>query len=432
VTERITVLPSARRLMDSLRDIGYDLPAAVADLVDNSIDAGASTVDVTIASQGPDSWVRVADNGFGMTPPGLDEAMRYGSVSAYSDRALGHFGLGLKTGSLSQCRRLTVVSRRGPRGRLAARRWDLDDIAQLDAWELEAPAAGELSHQALHPLRGRGGTVVLWEKLDRVLAFRNPAGAPAAKALDGLARDVRAHLSMVFHRFLSGEWADGEARVEVTVNGETLHPWDPFVRSEPRTRVLPRQLIGLPVSDGPTVQMEVRPYVLPSQTHFSSASAHQDAAGPNRWNRQQGLYIYRRQRLIQSGGWNRLRTLDEHAKLARIAVDLPISHEELFGINVSKMSVSLPEAARPPLRTIASAVVQEAQRSYREHLHQAVPPAPSIRVPDHPEDPPQDQMGEGPSIAGDWPLILRSVTDALSDDPRARDRVLLSLANAVG
>jgi hypothetical protein len=118
--------------------------------------------------------------------------------------------------------------------------------------------------------------------------------------------------------------------------------------------------------------------------------------------------------------------LDEHAKLARIAIDLPDGREELFGINVAKMSVSLPDVVRPPLRAIAAATVNEAQRSYREMAppHHDV----SLAVPDL--GPPLGAHAGEPSISGDWPMILRTVNEAMSDQPGRRDEVLLRLANA--
>lgn len=422
----VTVLPSARKLMASLRDIGYDLPSAVADLVDNSIDAGAENVEVTFGEDGARSWIRIADDGMGMGTAELDEAMRYGSDRSYSNSALGHFGLGLKTASLSQCRRLTVASKRRSNGRVAARRWDLDLVAERDSWDLESPPKNDLPKNLLEPLRERPGTVVLWENLDRILAFRNPDGAATRRALGAMAAEVAAHLGMVFHRFITGEWAHGEAFVNIAVNGEPVLAWDPFARDEPETRALPKQTIELVREDGSKARLEVRPFVLPAQTRFSTPEAHQLAAGPNRWNRQQGFYVYRRDRMIQSGGWNRIRTLDEHAKLARIAIDLPAGHEEMFGINVAKMSVVIPEAARAPLRTIASAVVQKAQSSYRDQMSEAVAPpswesAAAVR---------ESGGAGGPSISGDWPLILRTVNEALADVPGRRDELLTRLVNA--
>ena len=425
----VTILPSARKLMDSLRDIGYDLPSAIADLVDNSIDAGAENIDVTFGGEGSQAWVRIADDGMGMTPGELDEAMRYGSERAYSDSALGHFGLGLKTGSLSQCRRLTVATKRRLKGRSAVRRWDLDVVAERNSWDLETPPRSDLPDHLVEPLQQATGAVVLWENLDRILAFRNPDGAAANRALESMAAEVATHLGMVFHRFITGEWTGGEAFVNVAVNGVPVIAWDPFCREEPRTKVLRQQTIKLPLEDGGAAKLRVSPYVLPAQNEFSSPKAHQLAAGPSRWNRQQGFYVYRRDRLIQSGGWNRIRTLDEHAKLARIAIDLPPGHEDLFGINVAKMSIVIPEAARPPLRTIASAVVQEAQRKYRDQLD-PVPLKVEIGRGGRSDAATGDGADNGPSISGDWPLILRTVTEALQDDPPRRDDLLVRLANA--
>lgn len=425
----VTVLPSARKLMDSLRDIGYDLPSAVADLVDNSIDAGAENVDVTFGGEGSLAWVRITDDGMGMTPGEVDEAMRYGSERSYSSSALGHFGLGLKTGSLSQCRRLTVATRRRLKGRVAVRRWDLDVVAERDSWDLETPPRADLPRHLLEPLQDRTGTVVLWENLDRILAFRNPDGAATRRALQSMAGEVASHLGMVFHRFITGEWTGGEAFVNIAVNGAPVTAWDPFAREERRTRVLRRQTIQLPLEGGGAAKLGVSPFVLPAQNEFSSPEAHQLAAGPSRWNRQQGFYVYRRDRLIQSGGWNRIRTLDEHAKLARIAIDLPLGHEELFGINVAKMSIVIPEAARPPLRTIATAVVQEAQRKYRDQLEVVGPKAEPGRGGEAAAAASGGGEG-GPSISGDWPLILKTVNDALRDDPGRRDELLVRLANA--
>jgi Histidine kinase-, DNA gyrase B-, and HSP90-like ATPase len=422
------VVPSARRLMASLRDIGYDLSAAVADLVDNSVDAGATEIDITLHDAGEESWLRVADNGIGMQRAELDEAMRYGSERSYGRTDLGHFGLGLKTASLSQARCLTVASRKGERGRISVRRWDIDRIAAEDEWLLESPPRPEWPSHLFEPLADAPGTVVLWQRLDRLLAFRRPNSAATSRALRAMATDIAEHLGMVFHRFISGEASDGRRAIRITVNDEPIAAWDPFARSEPRTRALSPQRLPLETADGTTVEVEVSAYILPAQQAFSSQEAHQRAAGPGRWNRQQGLYIYRRERLIQSGGWNRLRTMDEHSKLARIAIDLPAGGEEAFQINVAKMNVVLPESLRADLRALASSVVAEAQRSYREHagdsatVHRDGTPRNRVAAP--------TEALIGPHISRHWLAITRIVSDELNSDPPLRDRLLLRLANA--
>jgi len=407
--------------MVSLRDIGYDVPGAIADLVDNAIDANARNVAIEIVADGSDSWIRASDDGIGMSPSRLDEAMRYGTQAEYGPRALGHFGLGLKTASLSQCRRLTVSSRARDGKRIAVRRWDLDDVQRRNSWDLEHPRVADCPARVIGPLaNGSYGTVVLWENVDRMVP-RRPTEGMTARVLRTVTGEVRAHLAMVFHRFLDGEAFQGRARLTMIVNGEPITAWDPFVRSEPHTRRLPIQQLEYAEADGRTIVTEVQPYVLPGQQFFSTPEAHRTAGGPARWNRHQGFYIYRRDRLIQAGGWNRLRTLDEHAKLARIAIDLPVGEEDRFAVDIAKMRVSIPEELRPPLRAVASAVVALAQERYRDHLDANTAAATIASEPATPE---------AISISRDWPAIMAVVDKVLGDDLDLRDRLLLALANA--
>ncbi len=418
----LTVLPSAGRLMSSLRDIGYDLPSAIADLVDNSIDAGSRRILVDMVPDGSASWIRVSDDGLGMTGSELDEAMRYGTQTEYERGALGHFGLGLKTASLSQCRRLTIASRGRHRGRIAVRRWDLDEVLRRDSWDLERLPAATVGERVTSVLgRERQGTVVLWENVDRVLP-RKPTPAMTARVMATACEEVRQHLAMVFHRFLDGEAYGGNGRLELQLNGVEVEAWDPYARAEEHTRELPPQVVEYEDSDGRMISIDVRPYILPGQHLFSSQEAHRQAGGPRRWNRHQGFYIYRRERLIQAGGWNRLRTLDEHAKLARIAVDLPVGDEDRFAVDVAKMRMTIPEELRPGLRAIASGAVAAAQERYRDHLDA------TTAANGHP--PAGGPTSEAISISRDWPAILGVVEDVLGSDPELRDQLLLRLANA--
>ncbi|HEX4306114.1 MAG TPA: ATP-binding protein [Solirubrobacterales bacterium] len=415
------MIPSARRLMQSLRDIGYDAPSAIADLVDNSIDADARNINVSVAAEGKDSWVRVADDGAGMTGARLDEAMRYGSSRSYGEEDLGAFGLGLKTASLSQCRRLTVASRTSGRGHIEVRRWDLDRVARRDAWELQRLTPARCPRYLTEPLANGSGTVVLWENLDRVLDYARPDGQMAMRNLEGLTEEIGEHLAMVFHRFLSGELRKGRARIAITVNGAWLEPWDPFARDETGTQELPRQWLPLR-HGGKTHRVGIRPYVLPNQVRFSSPEAHLVAGGPKRWNRQQGLYVYRRDRLIQSGGWNRLRTSDEHSKLARVAVNIPPSADGLFRTNVSKMTVTLPAELRPALRALASGVVAQAQDAYRQRVRLVV-------AGEDVEEPRSTPAQQEWRLGDHWGRVVQVLEAELGDQPELLRRVLVSLAD---
>jgi hypothetical protein len=356
----VRVVPSARRLINSLRDLGYQPVEAVADLVDNSIAAHARNVDITVHWDGGDSWIRIADDGRGMPGGRITEAMRYGSEREYDDDDLGKFGLGLKTASMSQCRRLTVASRQGAGGRIEVRQLDLDYIEARNDWEVLILGAAERPDEAIEPLRKRG-TVVLWEGLDRILTYKDPSSGWARNHLIGLAEALDQHLGMVFHRFLQGEAR--RAKLKISINGTTIRPWDPFARSEAVTMQLPAKTYEVNTPHGSGL-VEVAPFILPPKASFSSPAEHKRLAGPYGWNRQQGLYIYRSDRLIQAGSWSRMRTIDEHTKLARVGVSFAPSLDDAFGINVAKMRVSLPPELREQLESDIGQVARRARKVY--------------------------------------------------------------------
>jgi anti-sigma regulatory factor (Ser/Thr protein kinase) len=357
------VIPGARRLVGSLRNLGYDFTTAVADIVDNSIEAKASKVDIGVHFDGEESWVRIADNGFGMKPPEIAEALRYGAEREYTAEDLGKFGLGLKTASLSQCQRVSVASRTSAqRAVIAAYEWDIEHIRATNRWEiLELDDARGLE-LVRSPLADGPGTVVLWRRLDRVLDSANPDSGFAKRRVLHMCRDLELHLAMVFHRFLAGE--ERGRRLTITLNGNVVKPWDPFARSERHTR--PLQAMRVPVeAHGVSGELLIEPFVLPSQHNFSTPEAHAASAGPRKWNQQQGFYIYRAGRLIQSGGWNRLRTADEHTKLARVAIRFAPALDEAFEVNVAKMTVRLPLSARTDIERALAPVLKLAQEAYR-------------------------------------------------------------------
>ena len=128
--------PYAPTLIESTRAIGYSLEAAVADIIDNSIAAGARNVDLFFFPI-DGAYIAVLDDGAGMNTDELNSAMQYGSKNPNVERDandLGRFGLGLKTASLSQCRCLSVITKQGER--IEGRRWDLDHVAQAESWSL--------------------------------------------------------------------------------------------------------------------------------------------------------------------------------------------------------------------------------------------------------------------------------------------------------
>ena len=258
----VEVIPSAKRLIRSLRDMGYEFAAAVADLIDNSIEARANTVRVDVEWNGEDSYVMIADNGLGMSAQQLKEALRFGSERDYDTEDLGKFGLGLKTASLSQCLRLTVASRQNEsRADINAYCWDLAHIEATNRWEILQVRSVDLQSDARQHLKETTGTVVIWERLDRILGFKRPDGESARKHLTAMCRELEEHVAMVFHRFLSGD-VRGK-RLAIYLNGNKVVPWDPFARGEALTQKLDTVVLRLEQDKGKS-DVVLEPYVLPA------------------------------------------------------------------------------------------------------------------------------------------------------------------------
>lgn len=354
------VPPSASRLTHSLRDVGYDFQSALADLVDNSVAAGAKKVSVEIKFDGADSWVSIADDGSGMSANALHEALRFGSRQTYGRGDLGRYGLGLKTASLSQARSVTVVTR-GSAGSVTSRALDLDLISDYDEWLIVDPGRSPSVARSKELLAAGFQTVVTWDRLDRVLPDRNPDGGWARRRIEAKAEKAAAHLSMVFHRFLERQ----NEPLSITVNGQRLQPWDPFAQHERRTKELTPMSFEVEGTDGEFGVVQLRRFVLPARNQFSSPAAFESLAGPLKWNRQQGLYIYRADRLVQWGGWAGARAIDEHTKLARAALAFDTDLDDLFNTNVAKMRVALPAGLKQRIVPALSELCQQAGQVYR-------------------------------------------------------------------
>ena len=355
--------PSAKRLISSMRDLGYEFSDAVAEIVDNSIQADAKVIQVNLKFDGYESYLTVLDNGVGMTPSQIREAMRFGSVREYAKDDLGKFGLGLKTSSLSQCDSFTISSRNSKnKVQIQSYSWDMNHINKVDRWEILPIEIDELLNPVIEHLNSTTGTAVIWQKLNRLLNFQDPSGGRAENDIKKLTQDLKVSLGATFHRYLNGEQRSKKAMI--FVNGDLVESWDPFCRNEKNT--LEFESFNIPISmNGKNGVIKFRPFILPTQSQFSSPSSHIRAGGPAKWNKQQGFYIYRAGRLLQSGGWCGLRTSDEHSKLARILVEIPSGFDDLFKVNISKMKINFPREIREETIHKLAPVLKKANDSYR-------------------------------------------------------------------
>ncbi|RYZ93336.1 MAG: ATP-binding protein [Proteobacteria bacterium] len=332
--------PHAASLLESMRSIGYTLESAIADLIDNSISAFAKNICIEFRSD-PQPYLAIIDDGRGMSIQTIVDAMRHGSTSPLAQREggdLGRYGLGLKTASLSQCRRMTVVSKHN--GAVNGFCWDLDVIASRQAWvmlELEPAELQGLPHyEDLMVLKS--GTMVLMEKTDRLMAGEVNVESAFREKMG----QVHHHLSLVFHRFLTKEGVN--PKLHISINGGAVPSIDPFLQDHKATQRLDEELLAI---DG--TKVSVKPFILP---HISKLSIEEvSLAGGNEGLRsQQGFYVYRNRRLIIWGTWFRLAKKDELSKLARVRVDIPNALDHLWTLDIKKSAAHPPEAVRKNLR----------------------------------------------------------------------------------
>lgn len=359
------VEPHAAIMIESLRAFGYDLRTAIADLIDNSITAGAENIWLDFFWNGRDSYIRVTDDGIGMSEQDLVNAMRPGSKNPLESREatdLGRFGLGMKTASFSQCKRMTVASRTS-NSSMSVRRWDLDFVAKIDKWSLlKAPAAGsEPFFNKLNELEH--GTTVLWEVLDRVVGNSSVNDNKASSQFYRNVKIVQSYLSMVFHRYME----NSKRPLKIFLNGEDethrIVPWDPF--SEDASAIIDFPEDSLHYSGD---VIKVKGFVLPHKDKISEKE-YIELAGTEGWTAQQGFYIYRNKRLLMYGSWLGLGdtaawTKEEQFKLARIRVDIPNSQDIDWQIDVKKSTAKPPLAIRDRLRDLAVKVRIQARNVF--------------------------------------------------------------------
>lgn len=357
--------PDAHRLIFGLRDTGYNVKTAAADIIDNSIAAKADKINVEIILRNDGrKLVYFGDNGEGMNAKGIFGAMRYGAAVRGNPESLGKFGLGLKTASSSVCLKYTLISRNAPDQALAKLAWDLDHVAKEEKWEMLQEPVTQDEREMFDELCGETGTLVIWEKCDRILNKDYVAGGTKEKvAINRLAESLSKHISLVYHRFLDKS-DERERNIDIVINQIHVEPWNPFypacsaqVLSESKQKLL----VELP--DGSEETANIRAWILP---HRNDMTKEEEKTHARISNRAQGFYVYREGRLIQDGSWMEVFGAPEpHTSLLRIEFDFGYELDDAFRIDVKKSRILFHPDLEDGLRVLLQPVYREAGSRYR-------------------------------------------------------------------
>lgn len=347
-------VPEAASMIETFRAIGYNIETAVADIIDNSISAGAKNVYINRIWSGSNTVITIKDDGCGMSSDEIVEAMRPGSQNPLQSRSandLGRFGLGMKTASFSQCRKLTVISKKAGY-HSAYWTWDLDYVELTHKWELIrwSPEAyvDAVDNQV-------SGTMIVWTDLDRIIPALTSANDIGAKQKfsDAWAR-VKAHIAMTFHRFIENN------EISIFWGENKIDAWNPFCLTEKKTQIFPTESLYFG-----SYKAEVKGYILPHKNNFSSEKSYKNAEGINGYPAAQGFYIYRGKRLLLAGSWLNLFRKEDHYKLVRISIDLPNTLDSEWQIDIKKSTATPPLSCREQLRSYALDVRNKGMEVYR-------------------------------------------------------------------
>ncbi|PND52136.1 MULTISPECIES: ATP-binding protein [Rhodococcus] len=375
-----SVLPPDPDVLEAI-GLSHKLTSAIADLVDNAIDAKATNICVRFVEvEGRLSSLLVSDDGIGMDDEAIDRAMTVGKRREYDDQALGHFGMGLKAASFSQADVLTVMSKRAG-GKPVGRRWVRSGAKNFECDVLDSEQVGSELDAA--PVEQSAGTIVRW---DHIRTF--PASDDRRVTDDFLSRtfqELRTHLGLVLHRVLAKSPISITLDVLDADSGETgapqtIDPVDPFGYRRSGQAGYPK-----------TFECKAGGRILPIHAHIWPARSEAlDFRLDGNPERRQGFYFYRNDRLLEGGDWKGATVPSRRLQLARVAVDISDALD-LFSMSMEKSTVHpKPEFIRAVGRAMApdgttfSEFLETAENVYRvgnqrnRGRKEVVPPGPGL------------------------------------------------------
>lgn len=341
--------PNPKSTINSYRSFGYNLSTAISDIIDNSISANADEIRVEYKWNGQDSFISICDNGTGMNKDEIVLAMTPGSKDpeeVRGEKDLGRFGMGLKTASFSQCKRLTCITKRGNLATIK-RCWDIDFINTENEWQLLDYVSDNSFMVKIE--KQKSGTLVLWEKLDRIVGNAEVNNESVKNAFYQEMINVKNHLSLVFHKFIESK------RIKIFFQNTEIEAYNPFLLN-----LNPKPEMGQPESFG---NVEITYFILPHMSEIGK-TYYEKTGGSLGWFQEQGFYIYRGDRLLVSGDWLGLEKKRDYSKLARIAINFTNANDFNWHLDIKKSTATPPIEIRKELTRIAKIAIMKSAKIY--------------------------------------------------------------------
>ena len=341
--------PNPKSTINSYRSFGYNLATAIADIVDNSISAHSNEIKLEYKWNGQGSYILISDNGIGMNREELVVAMTPGSKDPDEERSekdLGRFGMGLKTASFSQCKRLTCVTKKENYS-IIKRCWDIDFINQENEWQLLDSITDESFLAKINSQKS--GTLVLWEKLDRVVGKADVTNENVKAVFYSEMILVKEHLSLVFHKFIESK------RIKIFFQNEEIVPYNPFLLNlNPKPEMGQTEYFG---------NVEITYFILPHMSEIGKHS-YETSGGSLGWFQEQGFYVYRGDRLLVAADWLGLQKKRDYSKLARISVSFTNENDFNWHLDIKKSTATPPIEIRKELDRIAKIAINKSAKIY--------------------------------------------------------------------
>jgi len=319
--------PNAGRLVESLRHLGYGNYEAIADIVDNAIDADARYISIRVQQRNNQPYISIADRGTGMARDIVDQAMRLGSLTARDlNSDLGKFGMGLVTASLSIAKKCHVVTRTDEGCWSSA--WDVDEIVAKNAFlkHLDTATPEEIRELDAEIGEAASGTIVILTKCDN-LNNRNTSA---------FASTLRNHIGRIHRYFI-------DAGRQISINDEIVPAIDPLQLNDPGTETVVDEVFQIKVADDGQEKYEsVRARIVLVPENASELDV-------GRSMRAQGFYVMRNQREIMNAVT--LNFFTKHNDFNRMRGELffPGTLDRLVGVEFTKRQVDLEQSLHDQL-----------------------------------------------------------------------------------